>query len=213
MKPEKKSQRVLKYTQSIAKMIEFNVPESERTIVIPNNSEELFTLVIGLLGDFCDEVITTFIEKNEVIHETENIRFCANFFDAYKNTERISELNNYYLLVGAAAYYLCDLPGSANVLLKNIVSNDLELAASFTENYLYWLLFGKYNISYDFSTSRYSDELTYLQKYFSNFTNNGSSPELVIEKCLLLREKIYKNGTPREVFFADLIFAISIKKN
>lgn len=212
MKPEKKSQRVLKYTQSIAKMIEFNVPKSERSIVIPNNPEELFTLVIGLLGDFCDEVITTFLDKNEVIHETENIRFCANFFDAYKNTERISELNNYYLLVGAAAYYLCDLPGSTNVLLKNIVYNDLDLTASFTENYLYWLLSGTYKKLFDYTKSRYSDELTYLQNFFYNFTNNGSSPELIIEKCLLLRDKIYKIGTPREVFFADLIFAISIKK-
>ena len=86
MKPDKKSQKVLKYTQSIAKMIEFNVPVSERSIAIQNSPEDLFTLVIGLLGDFRDEIITTFLEKKEVVQESENIRFCANFFDAYKNT-------------------------------------------------------------------------------------------------------------------------------
>lgn len=132
MKPDKKSQKVLKYTQSIAKMIEFNVPVSERSIAIQNSPEDLFTLVIGLLGDFCDEIITTFLEKKEVVQESENIRFCANFFDAYKNTDRISELNNYYLLIGAAAYYLCDLPGNTKVLIENIVFNDFDLSASLT---------------------------------------------------------------------------------
>lgn len=212
MKPDKKSQKVLKYTQSIAKMIEFNVPVSECSIAIQNSPEDLFTLVIGLLGDFCDEIITTFLEKKEVVQESENIRFCANFFDAYKNTDRISELNNYYLLIGAAAYYLCDLPGNTKVLIKNIVFNDFDLSASLTENYLYWLLSGTYKTLYVYSDSRYSEKLTDLQKSFSDFTLDGTSPQLIFKKCLLLREKVYAAGTPREVFFVDLIFAISIKK-
>ena len=212
MKPEKKSQKVLKYTQSIAKMIEFNVPESERSIAIPNNPEELFTLVIGLLGDFCNEIITHFLEGQGNKTDCEDIRFCANFFDAYKNTNRIPELNNYYLLVGAASYYLCDLPGSAKVLVKNINSDNLDLSASLTDKYLYWLLSGNYISTQDYSNSCYSEELSVLQKYFLNFINAGIHSDFVYIHCNILRDLIYKAGLPREIFFADLIFAISIKK-
>lgn len=212
MKPEKKSQKVLKYTQSIAKMIEFNVPESERSIIISNNPEELFTLVIGLLGDFCNEIITSFLEDQENNTDREDIRFCANFFDAYKNTNRISELNNYYLLVGAASYYLCDLPGSAKVLIQNINSTNLDLSSSLTDKYLYWLLSGNYTSLQDYSISFYSKELSILQKDFLNFINAGVYSDFVLFHCKNLRDEIYKTGLPREIFFADLIFAISIKK-
>ena len=57
MRPDINSQKVLSYTQAIAKIIEFNVPKQDRDINIPKNPEELFTLVIGMLGDVSEEII------------------------------------------------------------------------------------------------------------------------------------------------------------
>ena len=48
MEPDINSQKVLNYTQAIAKIIEFNVPKQDRDINIRKNPEELFTLVIGM---------------------------------------------------------------------------------------------------------------------------------------------------------------------
>ena len=100
MRPDINSQKVLSYTQAIAKIIEFNVPEQDRDI--SKDPEELFTLVIGMLGDVSEEIIIN-SEINEL--QEKNIRFCASFFDAYKNTDRLQALDDYSLLIGAVAYY------------------------------------------------------------------------------------------------------------
>jgi len=51
MRPEGSSQRLLAVTRSKAKMFEYGVPE-EHHIEIPQDPARLFTLTIGLLGDF-----------------------------------------------------------------------------------------------------------------------------------------------------------------
>ena len=50
MKPEKKSQTVLKITQSKAKMFEYSVPPKAH-IELKGDPAELFSLTIGMLGE------------------------------------------------------------------------------------------------------------------------------------------------------------------
>ena len=212
MKLNINSQKVLSYTQAIAKIIEFNVPEQDRDINIPKNPEELFTLVIGMLGDVSDQIITNIeVETNET--QEKNIRFCASFFDAYKNTERLHSLDDYSLLIGAAAYYLCNLPGSTSVLIKKIDVSYLDLDASKLDSFLYWLLKGDYSFRpRGITGSLFTDLLSEISVSFCNFFKSGINENEILAACKKLQDFVYQRYNPRELFIVDLIYATCIKK-
>ena len=209
MRPDINSQKVLSYTQAIAKIIEFNIPKQDRDINIPKNPEELFTLVIGMLGDVSEEIIT-----NSGINEIQekNIRFCASFFDAYKNTERLHSLDDYSLLIGAAAYYLCNLPGSASVLIKKINASHLDLHVSKLDLFLYWLLKGDYSFNPGVTGSLFANLLSEISTSFCNFFKSSVDESKILLVCKELQSFVYSRHNPREFFIADLIYAICIKK-
>ena len=54
MRPEKKSQNLLKETQARAKMLEYSVPADKQPS--SQNPLRLFTLTIGLLGDLAASI-------------------------------------------------------------------------------------------------------------------------------------------------------------
>ena len=209
MRPDINSQKVLSYTQAIAKIIEFNVPKQDRDINIPKNPEELFTLVIGMLGDVSEEIIT-----NSGINEIQekNIRFCASFFDAYKNTERLHSLDDYSLLIGATAYYLCNLPGSASVLIKKINASHLDLHVSKLDLFLYWLLKGDYSFNPGVIGSLFANLLSEISTSFCNFFKSSVDESKILLACKKLQSFVYSRHNPREFFITDLIYAICIKK-
>lgn len=209
MKPKNDSHKVLSYTQAIAKIVEFDVPQEDRNISFPKDPEELFTFVIGILGDYSAKIISN-CENTEI--EDEDIRFCAKFFNAYKNTERLHYLDNYCLLIGAAAYYLCGLPGSTQVMIKKIKYHELNLQASKLDLTLYWLLNGNYSYDIENNDSLYGTYISNIVKVFQNYFRTGDDKNLVFKACKELRDYVYNYGSPREVFFIDLIYAICVKK-
>ena len=207
MRPDINSQKVLSYTQAIAKIIEFNVPEQDRDI--SKDPEELFTLVIGMLGDVSEEIIIN-SEINEL--QEKNIRFCASFFDAYKNTDRLQALDDYSLLIGAVAYYLCNLPGSTSVLIKKINASHLDLHVSKLDFFLYWLLKGDYSFTPGIGISLFTNLLSEVSTNFCNFFKSGVDESKTLLACKKLQNFVYSRHNPREFFITDLIYAICIKK-
>ncbi|SHL90520.1 Helicase conserved C-terminal domain-containing protein [Fibrobacter sp. UWOV1] len=204
MKPEAKSIKILKVTQSLAKMLEFDVPEEER-ILRTEPPEKLFTLVIGILGD----VTRRIIKKLEIPEE--DVLFCARFFDSYKNTGRLNLLDDYNLLIGAVAYYLSNSPGSASVLVESVREDDLNLEGEKIEHALYWLLKGKYNVR-KYEDSIYRNELESFEAKTSFFFNSGSGEEDLFDICKALKEKVDCYGSPRETFLCNLLYAVCILK-
>lgn len=212
MKPEYNAQKVLSYTQSIAKMIEFDVPEQDRNIDITRKPEELFTLVIGMLGDISEQIISTVGSNGNVYEQENDIRFCASFFDSYKNTQRLQYLDDYALLIGAAAYYLCNLPGSTSVLIDKLNISHMNLLASKLEFILYWLLKGDYSNSLSKLDSCYAEPALSVSTSFYNYFQSGNGEEEVYNACQTFQTFAYERHNPRELFFSDLIYAICIKK-
>ena len=139
MKPEEKSYLTLSVTQSKAKMYEYNVPLEDH-IAIPSDPARLFILTIGLLGDLAARINDGTATEQEFSELQSNLPFSARFFDTYVKTKLNQEIDSYVLLLGSAAYYLCDMPGSSNVLAQRISNNDLDLGAFGLENLLAWLL-------------------------------------------------------------------------
>lgn len=213
MKPNKKAEYILKTTRSLAKMVEFDVPQEERKLKA-ESPEKLFNLVISILGDLSKQIINSFKCHEAISIDEENARFCAIFFDSYKNSQRLDFLDDYSLLVGAVAYYFSNLPGSTVVLLNAINRATYNLDAQKIENVLHWIMQGEYTSIENLTDSFYFSELNALAKEMQGYFQTGSEEkeQKLFEACEFLQKKIYQEGTPRELFLGDFIYAVTILK-
>ena len=214
MKPEKESLKTLQYTQSVAKTIEFEVPQQIRERIearFSHRPEDIFDIVITLLGEISDIYRNPDSTKNDIRNGEEKLRFCAEFLDNFKNTGRISSLDNYCLLIGAAAYYLSNLPGSSQVLIKAINYDLLNIDGDGLENLLYCLLAEKPLKTENLNKSKYIDYLKKISNTLETFNKDGIDYGL-LKISNALEDFAFKIGTDREIFLSDIIFSILYKK-
>src|SRR5262245_65140503 len=116
MRPEQSSRVLLAITRSKAKMFEYGLPESEH-IKVPRDPARLLRLAVGMLGDVAAAVSRNGTDAARVADLSTSLQFSARYFDAYA-ASKLAEAGDAHLLVLASAtYYLCDLPGSSNVLV------------------------------------------------------------------------------------------------
>ena len=207
MKPESTSRRLLSNTQAKAKMFEFSVP-ADHHVDVPVSPTRLFPLTIGNLGELAARINDNNISEEDLKELQENLPFSARFFDVFAETKLNEEYDRYLHLVGAAAYYLCNLPGSANILAEQIEEPHLDEFG--LENLLHWLLLiKKFPTKFgDVPDSPYAELIRTIQSTFLEFSLSGSRSEDVIAGVNNLRKLTYTIGTPRQLLFADLIGAI-----
>jgi len=210
MKPENKSQHLLSVTRSKAKLFEYDVDEKYHINIIKNPAS-LFSLTIGLLGEISAHLNLDNQDDNYLKELRKNLHFSAHFFDAYLQTRLSTDMDNYLLLLGSASYYLCDLPGSSNVLVNRINSEKLELNCSNLDKMLNWLLIGDFSIKLDLTNQNYSgiiDLSDLIRKYYEF----GTDEEEIYTLLSFFRKNAYQNGTSRELLFADVISALVKKR-
>src|SRR5208337_2412025 len=133
MKPEQRSQTLLGITRSKAKMFEYDVPDNYH-IKITQDPSRLFTLSIGILGELAaqqDGPETDAVQFSEL---KTSVQFSARFFDAYMQARLSPDLDAYLMLLAAASFYLCDLPGSSIVLAKRVGPKSENLAGQGLED-------------------------------------------------------------------------------
>lgn len=205
MKPNKQSKTLMSITHSKAKMYEYNVPVEHHLSLENNKPDELFSLTIGMLGDFCHDIIND-IGAN-LLEKREELKFVSDFFDTYLKTKLNEDLNPYLLLIGSATFYLSNQQGSANVLIKEIRINDLDLNSEYLEKVIYWILKSDYENSINVESSIYKVEIENISTLFKIFFDTGISDEL-LEDLHKFREKVYKVGSYREILFIDVIYAL-----
>jgi POLQ-like helicase len=200
-------------------MYEYRVP-FEYHIQVQHDPAHLFPLSIGLLGDMAAEINSVDInevEQNRVIEARENLQFSAHFFDAYLQSKLDQDIEQYLLLLGATAYYLCDLPGSSAVLAKRIKQDELSNETIGLEQLLLWLLkFMDSNNQLDdiplLLEGIYRTTISEIATYFKNYYSNGGNITAIIDSCNMLRKLAYENGTPRQLLFADIVCALVRKR-
>lgn len=207
MKPERKSKTLLAITQSKAKMYEYNVP-LEHHINLPREPSRLFSLVIGLLGDAAVKIISSDNSKEDLIELKRNLEFSARFFDAYLQSRLDEDLNSYLLLLGASTYYLCDLPGSAIVLVNYLKEENLELNCDGLEKFLLSLLMPKFSSSVGISSNQFKEKLNSISALLATYYETGNNEERLIEESDQLRNLVYYKGNDRQLLLVDLICAI-----
>jgi len=207
MKPKGESDHLLKVTRSKAKMYEYSVPEAHH-INLYKDPAKLFTISIGLLGD-CSAAISRGETENESISLLKKeLIFSARFFDSYLQTKLNKSRSDYLLLIGSASYYLCDFPGSASVLVKNISRNSLDLGGGGLEYLLHWMLHPDLAIDFNVSKGPYSNLITEISHKLIHYFQSGTDENKLIELANELRKKTYESGTPRELLFGDVIVAV-----
>jgi POLQ-like helicase len=217
MKPDFRSQRLLSITQSKAKMYEYSVPLEEHIDLTADPTRDptrLFPLAIGMLGDLAARINDGNATEADIQELRASLPFSARFFDAFVETRLNQETDSYIQLLGSAAYYLCNLPGSSHILVDRIRNQDINFGTHGLENLLRWLLLIKdFPTKFpDISDNFYEGLIEAIRDLLVQFNETGMSMSEVLDLARQLRTLAYELGTPKELILADLIGAIIRKR-
>lgn len=127
MKPERHSKTLLGVTRSKAKMYEFGVPMGDH-IAIQRDPARLFRLALGMLGELAFDTNQVELANLNGDEARSIAKFAAHFIDAYRNGRFREEHSDYYSILAGAAYYLSEVPGSAQVLINRLDNAYPQLA-------------------------------------------------------------------------------------
>lgn len=217
MRPEQNSRRLLSVTRSKAKMYEYNVA-LEHHIEVTSDPAQLLPLAVGLLGDLAAQINSSTVEEIDTSEEEDILRFSAQFFDAYLNSRLNTQITPYILLLGAASYYLCNLPGSSIVLTRLLRDSNLNLAAFGLEELLFLILrVSDAPNSIEFSlinqTNVFGPVIQETAIAFLSYYRNGRGENELFEKLVGLRDFVYRDGTSRQLLFVDIVCALIRKRH
>ncbi|WP_317897759.1 DEAD/DEAH box helicase [Aurantibacillus circumpalustris] len=208
MKPSERSTELLGITRSRAKMYEYNIP-LEHHIAMRASPEKLFSVTVGMLGDFASRRNT--LPSNKDFKDDEsNLLFSAQFFDSFIEAKLGQDIDPYLLLLGAATYYLCDFPGSARVLAKRIGNTCPNFGCDGLEVLLFSLLTN--SDQYLDKTSELNNLSRSLLRNLQIFYDRGINSKRVTKITEQIRTLSYNEGSPRQLLIGDLVSAIVSKK-
>lgn len=206
------SKYLLKQTRSKAKMYEYSVP-SELHIAVEDNANELLLIAVAAIGNISAEVLN---ENNPYrtipTDKKAELEFASHYFDAFLQSKLDPSYPQYYLLLGAIAYYLCDYVGSAKVMANMITINNLDLGCGGIERVLASLLQDEVNGNNlaIVQETPYSHYLYQLIVAYDTWFQQHRTAELGFIKEF--RSLIYSQGSPRELLLTDALLAILLMK-
>ena len=210
---EKNAQYYLKRTRAFAKEVEFDIPEELRANK-EINVNELFPLTIACIADLSADIVRG-KESNEQIkiHKNE-LYFASKFYDSYLNLNNIqhTEDSNYFNLIGAIAYYLCDQIGSSLVLIRNVNIETLNLSYSKLDILIYYLLKNELIIENSLKLNPHNNY--YISKFIRQY-NELMNSGILLDRNFLneFRYSIYDTKNYRDIFLIDALLAIFILKS
>jgi POLQ-like helicase len=207
------SKYLLKQTRSKAKMYEYSVPD-ELHIAVDDNANELLLIAIAAIGNISAQVLH---ENNPYriipADKKEELEFASHYFDAFLKSKLDPNYPQYYLILGAIAYYLCDYAGSAKVMANMIDTDELDLGCGGIETILALLLQDQLNVNklgaavQETSYTRYLHQVT--TAYDTCFHQHKTAElDFIVE----FRSLIYSQGSPRELLLTDAMLAVLLIK-
>lgn len=212
MKPERHSKTLLGVTRSKAKMYEFGVPMDDH-IAIPKDPARLFPLALGMLGELAFEINQVELAKLNGSETRSIAKFAAHFIDAYRNGRFREEHGDYYSILAGAAYYLSEVPGSAQVLVTQLNDGYPQLACEGLESLLITLMRAvRTEISDELFDGAYKREILAVTGGFEAFVSEGFDVAKLMVRCDRLRMAVYASGTARQLLVADLACAVARMK-
>jgi hypothetical protein len=207
MRPEANAQRLLSVTRAKAKMYEFDVPLEEH-IALPQRPELLFSLAVGLLGDAAATIAAgdTVVAREETTDQA--LLFAATYFESYIGSRLNDEVSVDFSVLGAAAYYLADNPGSAVVVARGMEPPPVALGSGLAL-LVYRLILSNYEPIGRTVHGVYPDRvLAATTAYLSGVDSEDDALALMGA----VRAEAYRSGDGRELLYADIAAAIVHKK-
>lgn len=208
---ESNSRYLLKKTRAKAKMYEYHIPESLH-IDVEENISDLLLIAIGAIGNISADIVRNKkIDILSVEKSMKDLEFSSKFFDSFLNSKIDDGSRDYYYLLGAIAYYLCDRIGSAKVMASQIDIEHLDLETNTIDFILSNVLNDSFLIEEEkVFESKYADELTKIIRILNEFhrTQNISDISYIDE----IRACVYESGTPLELLLIDALLAIILVK-
>jgi POLQ-like helicase len=198
----------IKRTRAAAKEVELDV-SSDLRAVKNVEVEKLFPKIISWIGDAAAKIVSTHSENKITEAERSNLRATARYLISYSYINCYNGYDNYLLLLGAVAAYLCDLVGDATLLASKITDEEhegrlFELLVRILRNEE-----SNFNGEHTFYYDKALDEYIFA---FNNCINSGIS--IPIEKEKPLQKIVYRYGSDRELIIVDMLLAVgSLKAN
>lgn len=207
---ENTSKNYLKKIRAKAKMYEYEVPDNLH-IKVEEQANDLILLSIAIVGDIANEIlnmqeipITLSTEKKEELY------FVSKFFDSYFQSKMNTDMNPYYILMGAITYYFCNMNGSSKVMMSIMPDlREFKFYASGLEKVIMWLLDNNCKFCINDINEKYRSYVMKLVEYHNSFFECRNLNEPKFEK---FRSYAYQSGSDREILFTDIILAILKKK-
>jgi superfamily II DNA/RNA helicase len=188
-------------------MYEYDVP-LEHHIALPQRPELLFSLAVGLLGDAGAAIAAgdTLVGREQTTDQA--LVFAATYFEAYIESRLDNDVAVDFSILGAAAYYLEDNPGSAMVVAREAAAPPFELGAGLAL-LSHRLLVSDYGAIGDTVYGEFSDRiLTAVARYLDGSGNADDA----LTPMGQVRDEAYRSGDGRELLYADIASAIVRKK-
>lgn len=209
---DKQAEYFLKRTRAFAKEIEFDIPVELRAIK-DVNIEELFPVAIACIADLSADIVRGKESDEQVKVHKKELYFASKFYDSYLHLSNSNTSTdcNYFNLIGAIAYYLCDQIGSSLVLVKNINVETLDLSQNKLDILLYHLL--KNSSSIENSQSLNPDSNEYIIEFVRQY-NELMTRGISIDRNFInaFRKSIYNTNDYRDIFLVDALLAIFVLK-
>ena len=218
MRLDKRSRYLLSVTKSKAKLAEFDIEDRDQ-IAANQDPRRLLITTIGILGELSAIEArrglgdTVEPDGEKLIGLKKQLIAVGQYFDALDASELASTDAEYLKIIGAAAYYLADMPGSSNVLSKKLSFQPEELTPSYLEGVLVWILKFEFDADYYIIEESYlaSSIVQFVDAFLAFYKTLGSDIS-VISCAERLRNQAYDAGDNRELLFVDVIFAIALRR-
>ena len=208
---EDRSEYYLKKVRAKSKMYEYNV-QNNLHIAVEEQANDLILLCIAIIGDVAEEIWNN---EHEPISLSDTLKdelyFASRFFDSYYQSNLSNDFNDYYILMGAVAYYFCNMNGSSKVLI-GMISDEFNFNASGLEKFIRFLLDVKYKFYIAYIDEKYRTYIAKLINFHNQFFGCTKIEQIDFKELNELKEFTYKSGSNREILFIDIILAIMKKK-
>jgi len=183
-------------------------------IAVEDSANELLLIAISAIGNISAEVLNENNPYRIISAEKKaELEFASRYFDAFLQSKLEPSYPQYYLLLGAVAYYLCDYTGSAKVMAKKLVVDTLDFGCNGLEIALALLLQDQINgenIAPHIEESSYKHYLYQVAVAYDTWFQQQQTVELnFIEE---FRSLIYSQGSSRELLLVDAMLAILLIK-
>ena len=199
-----KSESLLKYQKTKAKLIEYDVP-NDAYPNFPINSNDLSFSTVYILSRYAESIIENDADLQSAYRPL--LVKVAQYYDAASESKERLQHDQDFLITGAVAYFLYNDFGCAKVLCSKV---KLSLPVVTTP---FQLLIVCLRYLLTSKTRHFESDTLYCLNIYASllaYFHSGDDDGNIISWLSKYRQYIYSNGNALDVFYVDLLYAVVV---